>query len=72
MVALNNVTRSNIHILPTLHFMLLPYITEQIWLPSANIYHTALILYGHIYSSYVYLCAKTHQTETPSSQFIAI
>ena len=31
--SINHVTRSSLHILENLHFILLPYITEQIWLP---------------------------------------
>ena len=58
-LGINHVTNHTIHIW-NLHFMLLAYITQQIWLPNANGGIPTFILYRYIDLTSVHVCAKTH------------
>ena len=55
-----------------LHFMLLPYITEQMRCHITNVSHSACILYTCKDLTLMNICTKTQPTATSTSYVIAI
>ena len=70
-----HVTRNTIQITCKLHFILLVYITEQIWLPHPHYtyrLHCPNSLLLNVYLTLVYICAKTHPTAASTLHYINI
>ena len=68
--SINHVTSSHVHKVCKLLFMLLPYITQQIWLPHCK-YMLHSPIHGYIDLTLVHICTKTQPTTTCTSCFIA-
>ena len=47
-------------------------ITEEIWLPHCEYDKMAVRLHGHIYPTFLHMCAKTQPTTIPTSHVIAM
>ena len=73
MTYMNPVTRSTEHILHKLHFMLLAYITEQIWLPHCKYTsHCPHSVLAYRSSTGAYMCQTQQTTCSPSHYYIFV
>ena len=71
-ISINYVTRTTVHVLSKLHFMLLAYITNKYDCHIPNIGHTVFLLYWHIDLTLMHACAKTQPSATCTLHVIGI
>ena len=72
LIVMNHVTTSTSDIIHRLHFMLLAYNTQQIFLPHCKYRSHCLPLYWLIHTTVEHLYAKTQLTTMSDSHVIAI